>query len=190
MRTLQPPPRPLGHELLLAGEYAGNLAVMWPVLVLLPAALIGTRPLQRVAVVLALLLAWLPAQIQQQFFLYHAAAVPVVAAVVVVVALRQGAATMWVLVIALTGWTAWLMSAPYPWRADRYLWWFAVTGIIGVAAWALQRRALHALEGSTRDRTSVGLITATLLTILFLSTSARQRRSRCRSATLSAGRRC
>ena len=61
--------------------FLGNVAVIWPTVTLLPAALIGVPRIHLVAGVLGVLLAWLPVTLQNQYFLYHASALPVIGAV-------------------------------------------------------------------------------------------------------------
>lgn len=140
IRTLQPDPIEPGRELLLISVFLVNMAVAWPVIALLPAALVGTRRSIRIAVAGALLLAFVPVLIQQQFFFYHAAAVPVVATVVVAVALRNPSPLQVAGVLALVIWTGLLMSTPYEWREDVPALWFVVTLAAAAVAWWWQRR--------------------------------------------------
>jgi hypothetical protein len=177
IRTLQPAPIEPGRELNLIGVYLVNLAVSWPVIALLPAALVGSRRSIKATVALALVLAFLPVLIQQQFFFYHAAAIPVVAAVVVAVALRHPSRVQVIGVLTLTLWTALLMSTPYEWRKDRPLVWFAVTLAAAAVAWWWQRHQRTAGETPRRKLTAgrrllVGALVALCLVPTSIPTAA------------------
>jgi hypothetical protein len=69
-----------------------------------------------VAGVLAVLLAWLPVTLQNQYFLYHASAVPVVGAVCLYGALRRAGPLFAPVVLALAGWTYYVLTNTADWR--------------------------------------------------------------------------
>ncbi|GAB3758761.1 hypothetical protein [Microlunatus parietis] len=79
----------------------GSALLAWPVLIMLPAALgvllagrtARTRLRLGALAVLIMVLALLPAVVQQQFFIYHFVAFPVIAAAVLVLAVRRAAPT-------------------------------------------------------------------------------------------------
>jgi hypothetical protein len=99
-----------------AKVFLGNVAVIWPAVTLLPAALIGLARGHVVAGVLGVLLAWLPVTLQNQYFLYHASALPVVGAVCLYGALRRAAPLFVVPVLALSGWTYHVLTHTADWR--------------------------------------------------------------------------
>ncbi|WP_152364529.1 hypothetical protein [Microlunatus speluncae] len=127
LSALQPPnTEPVWRALL----GLGCALLAWPVTIMLPAALsvlIAGRPARvrlghgAVAAVV-LLLASLPAVVQQQFFIYHFVAFPVITAAVLVLAVvradRRTAARL-VIGTALAGLTtAVIIRLPAPWRVD------------------------------------------------------------------------
>ena len=120
--------------------YAANVVVMWPVLALVPAALVGASRRATVAVVGGLLLACVPILIQGQFFAYHAAALPVIGAAVVTAGLGAGLGWLVVPMIAMVGWTAWMMALPASQRADHLWLWVAVVTLFGAACWLVRWR--------------------------------------------------
>ena len=84
---------------------------------LLPAALVGLAaqpPGGRVRS--PVLLAWLPVTLQNQYFLYHAAALPVVGAVCLYGALRRVGPLVALPVLALSGWTYYVLTNSADWR--------------------------------------------------------------------------
>lgn len=145
MQTVQPLPPPPGVERALMSSYAENIVVMWPAVALLPAALVGARWRLKAAVVAALVLGWLPAQIQQHFYIYHAAALPVVAAAAVgaAVAVRRPRPAQAVGVIGYSVWIAVLMAMSKSVRISQAPIWFAVTAVFAVAAWWSRRDVLR-----------------------------------------------
>ncbi len=96
--------------------FLGNVAVIWPTVTLLPAALIGVPRIHLVAGVLGVLLAWLPVTLQNQYFLYHASALPVVGAVCLYGALRRAGPLFAVPILALSGWTYYVLTNRADWR--------------------------------------------------------------------------
>jgi hypothetical protein len=96
---------------------------MWPVVTLLPAALVGSGSQKTTtAAIAAVLLAWIPVQVQGQFFLYHGVAFPVVAAVIVTGALCRN---MWLALplIVLSTWSGWLLSSSIVSSHQLVSWW-------------------------------------------------------------------
>ena len=89
IRLLQPDPRSAGTQLRLVGEYLVNLVVLWPLVAMVPAAMISLAIRDKVVIVGALVLAVTPALIQDQFYYYQSPALPVVAAVAVLLALDR-----------------------------------------------------------------------------------------------------
>ena len=96
--------------------FLGNVAVIWPTVTLLPAALVGVARNHLVAGVLAALLAWLPVTLQNQYFLYHASALPVVGAVCLYGALLRAGPLFAPVVLALSGWTYYVLTNSADWR--------------------------------------------------------------------------
>ena len=99
-----------------ATVFLGNVAVIWPTAALLPAALVGLARNHLVAGVLGVLLAWLPVTLQNQYFLYHASAVPVIGAVLLYGALRRAGPLFAPAIVALSGWTYYVLTNSVDWR--------------------------------------------------------------------------
>lgn len=138
MQTLQPERDSLSTFGRRVVEYAANVVVMWPVLALVPAALVGASRKVTVAVVGSLLLACVPVLVQGQFFAYHAAALPVIGAAVVTAGFGAGTGRLVVPMIAIAGWTAWVMALPPTQRDDRLWLWGTVVALFGAACWLLR----------------------------------------------------
>lgn len=96
--------------------FLGNVAVLWPAVTLLPAALVGLPRNLLLAGVVAALLAWLPVTVQNQYFLYHATALPVVGAICLYGALRRAAPVFVVPALALSGWAYYVLTHSADWR--------------------------------------------------------------------------
>lgn len=143
IQTVQPLVPSLGTEIGRMATYLVNVVVMWPVLALLPAALLATRWTSKVAVAAALALGWLPAQIQQHFYIYHAAPLPVLgAAVIGAAAARRLDRVEAIALIVISVWTGVLLSLPKSIRVPYAPVWFALTLAIGAVAWWWRRRTL------------------------------------------------
>ena len=127
MRSVQPVEPPAAVTVVRSLELLGNAATLWPAVALLPAALVFAPGRLRLAALAAVLLAWLPAQIQGQYFIYHLAALPVVAAVVLVLALRRAPTALAVSTLGYTVWVAWVSSTPVGFRTAHAGLVFAVT---------------------------------------------------------------
>lgn len=139
IRTLQSRPGSLLGFGWNVVEYAANMLVMWPVLALLPAALVGASRRAMLAVVGCLLLACVPVLVQGQFFAYHAAAFPVIGAAFVTAGfgtVRWLAAPMLLAVV----WTAWVMALPSTQHTDHLWIWVSVVVLIGAVCWVLRWR--------------------------------------------------
>ena len=143
IQTVQPLVPSLGTEIGRMATYLVNVVVMWPVLALLPAGLLATRWQFKVAVAAALVLGWLPAQIQQHFYIYHAAPLPVVgAAVIGAAAARRLDRVEAIALIVISVWTGVLLSLPRSLRVPYAPVWFGLTLAIGAVAWWWRRRRL------------------------------------------------
>src|SRR5918998_3796307 len=96
--------------------FLGNVAIIWPTVTLLPAALVGLRRDHLVAGTVAGLLAWLPAAVQNQYFVYHVAALPVLGAVCLYGVVRRVGPLAALPVLALSGWTYYVLTTDSDWR--------------------------------------------------------------------------
>jgi hypothetical protein len=172
IRLLQPEPRPLGTQLARVGEYLANVIVLWPLVAMIPAAMVGLPTRHQLAVATAAALAFAPALIQNQFSPYQSPALPVVAAVAVTLAIgrspRRTVPVVFLLVVA--GWTAWVLATPVPRLPERLPVWVVAAGVIGLAAWLWQR---HVTRVSAPDGRSAPLITSALAAaVTFLATAS------------------
>ena len=158
IRLLQPPPRPWRTQVAVVGEHLANIVVLWPLVALIPAAMVGLPTRHKVATVAAASLAWAPVPIQDQFFSYQSPALPVVAAVVVLFALNRAPARFLppVFLLLVAGWTAWVLAAPYPTLPNRLTIWAAVAVVIGLVAWLWQLKA--ARSGQPRSSSMLAVL--------------------------------
>ena len=147
IRLLQPLPRPWRTQVARVGEHLANVVVIWPLVALIPAAMVGLPTRLKVAIVAAASLAWAPVPIQDQFFYYQSPALPVVAAVVVLLALNRAPTRVLpsVFLLLIAGWTAWVLATPHPTLPARLTIWVAVAILIGLVAWIWQLKAAHAV---------------------------------------------
>ena len=112
-----------------AGAYLGNVAVIWPAVTLLPAALVGLPRNQLLSGVVAALLAWLPVTLQNQYFLYHSTALPVLGAICLYGALRRAGPLFVLPVLALSGWTYHVLSSSADWRMTHQAQLFTIAAV-------------------------------------------------------------
>lgn len=155
--------------------FLGNVALIWPTVTLLPAALVGLRSHHLVAGVIAALLAWLPVAIQNQYFLYHATALPVVGAVCLYAALRRAAPLFTVPVLAVAGWTYYVLTSHQDWRMAHQTELFTATAVTAGAmvvlsiGWHVWRRFR---PGSAEPRPITTLLVPLVLVATWLPASA------------------
>ena len=157
MRSLQPAEPPVAVTAVKTLELLGNAATLWPAVALLPAALVGAPGRLQVAALGAVVLAWLPAQVQGQYFIYHLAALPVVAAVVLVLALRRAPASLAVLALGYTVWVAWVSSTPVGFRNEHVGLVFAVTAAAAAGLLLHRLAARYRPPGSEGTARPVGV---------------------------------
>lgn len=124
-------------------EIVANAATLWPLVALIPMVFVGAVRREKLIILTALVLAWLPVQVQNQFNLYHLAPLAVLGAVCMVRTVqrsRGGAGTIAVLVAA-SAWTAWVLTTTPMWR-DTYQ--GIVYGVVALLALAgLVAQSLH-----------------------------------------------
>lgn len=158
-----------------AQVFLGNVALIWPTVTLLPAALVGLRSHHLVIGVIAALLAWLPVTIQNQYFLYHASALPVVGAVGLYFALRRAAPLFILPVLALAGWTYYVLTSDPDWRLAQQTLLFTAATVIAVVmvvlsvGWYIWRRLR---PRSAEPRPTTPLLAALVLVTTWLPASA------------------
>jgi hypothetical protein len=99
-----------------AQVFLGNVALIWPTVTLLPAALVGLPRTHLLAGTVGGLLAWLPVTIQNQYFVYHATALPVLGAVCLYGVLRRTGPLFVLPTLALSGWTYYVLTTDPDWR--------------------------------------------------------------------------
>jgi 4-amino-4-deoxy-L-arabinose transferase-like glycosyltransferase len=170
IRLLQPSPRPLRTQLERLGGYLVNMVVLWPLVAMLPAAIVGLRGRHQVMVAGTAVLALAPAVLQDQYFPYHSPALPVVAAVAVLLALHRNRqrAVPALFLLVLAGWTAWVLATPYPRLPQQLPVWTAAAAVAGLVAWLWQRRASRPdLDSPPPASMSSGLAVA----VTFLATA-------------------
>jgi hypothetical protein len=112
-----------------AQVFLGNVAMIWPTVTLLPAALVGLPRTHLLAGTVAGLLAWLPVAIQNQYFVYHAAALPVLGAACLYGVLRRAGALFALPVLAVSGWTYYVLTTDPDWRVDHQPQLFTVAAV-------------------------------------------------------------
>jgi hypothetical protein len=149
-------------------EYAANILVMWPVLALLPAALVGASRRVTLTVVGCLLLAWVPVVVQGNFFAYHAAAFPVIGAAVVTAGLGSGIRWLTVPILASAGWSAWVMALPPAQRSDHLWIWAAVVVLLGACCWLLRWRSVRVPREANARRSADRWFAAALVSVTFV----------------------
>jgi len=158
-----------------ATAYLGNVAVIWPTVTLLPAALVALPRNLLLAGVVAAMLAWLPVAIQNQYFLYHATALPVVGAVCLYGPLRRAAPLFTLPVLALSGWTCYVLTRSADWRTTYQAQLFTAVAVTAGAmvvlsvSWHIWRR--FGLRQAGR-RPVATLLAALLVTATWLPASA------------------
>ena len=112
-----------------AQAFLGNIAVIWPTVALLPAALAGLERTHLLAGTVACLLAWLPVAIQNQYFVYHATALPVLGAVCLYGVLRRAGPLFVLPILALSGWTYYVLTTDSDWRLAHQAQLFTVAAV-------------------------------------------------------------
>jgi len=158
-----------------AMTYLGNVALIWPAVTLLPAALVGLPRNVLLAGVVAALLAWLPVALQNQYFLYHATALPVVGAICLYGALRRAGPLFALPVLAAAGCTYYVLTRSADWRVAHQTQLFttvaATAGGMAVLSigWHVGRRFLARTAG---PRPVVALLAALLVVATWLPSSA------------------
>lgn len=128
------PPRGAATNALEAAAFLGNVAIVWPAVILLPAALVSLPRVPALVAGIGALLAWLPVTLQNQYFLYHASPLAVVAAVCLYGALRRLGVVALLPALALSGWSVFVLTSAPEWRLAHQPQLFAAAGITaGVA---------------------------------------------------------
>ncbi|MDN5726750.1 MAG: hypothetical protein L0G99_12590 [Propionibacteriales bacterium] len=163
--TIQPDRPPL-DRVALTGELIGNAAWLWPVLILFPAAAIRLGRRDGVLALLIMVLAWVPAPVQNQFYIYHVPAVPVVAALALLPILRSRGWQASVAVLTVIG--AVLLNTPATWRVDNKVALFVVALLIAGVAAVVQARSIRAVGDRSRRGAAQPVIAASLVVLAAL----------------------
>jgi hypothetical protein len=188
IRALQPSFWQGAASVRAARDYLVQLAMMWPAVVLVPAAFLGSAWKERWVVAGALVLAALPPILQGEYWLYHAISLSVLTSVLAVrTLLRSHGALVWPMLV-WTAWTALLFVLPLPFalsaghnRGSAILahgrWAVALTLAASAILFLLQRRALRtgprtAADPTPAGRAGTGVCLAVLASLLACQTPA------------------
>jgi hypothetical protein len=150
-----------------AQVFLGNVAMIWPTVMLLPAALVGLKRDHLLAGTVAGLLAWLPAAIQNQYFVYHVAALPVLGAVCLYGAVRRVGPLAALPVLALSGWTYYVLTTDPDWRVAHQAQLFTIAAVIagGTLLLSLGWRIWRTFRPATAEPGPVATLLAAVLVL-------------------------
>jgi hypothetical protein len=162
------PPR--DTSALKAGVFLGNVAIIWPAVALLPAALVSLPRTPALVATIGALLTWLPVTIQNQYFLYHASGIVLVAAVCLFGAVGRSGPVVVLPILALSGWTFFVLSSDPEWRVSHQPLLFTVAGATAAVALALAV-ALRLWRGANGRRALSGLTPGLTLMAALLVTA-------------------
>lgn len=143
------PARGAAWTLQSTAEIIGNAATLWPLVALIPMVFVGAVRREKLIILAALVLAWLPVQVQNQFNLYHLAPLAVLGAVCMVrtVQRSRGGGGSIAVLIAASAWTAWVLTTTPAWR-DTYQ--GIVYGVVALLALGgLVAQYLHVRRATT-----------------------------------------
>lgn len=146
-----------------------DAVVMWPLLLLAPAAVVLTRRRDLPALLVAVLLVTGPAVLQNQYYPYHLHPWALLAAVLVVLSVQRAGLLLPLVSVPLSLVAWWAMTQPEDWRTDQadlayaLLPWLALVGVAAaVAVLTLPSRDPSAPRGD-RHRLLAGLSVGAVL---------------------------